>query len=124
MEDIETYIFDKILEEVPSFKEDCEYLDITKETGIYSFLGSFALFMQRNISINTKESMELVAKCYGIINDLAELDDDKLKNLITVGVLEILTDTVETQKCSFDLLTGRARSYYESLFPEFFNRLI
>jgi len=78
------------------------------DEGIYSALGDFAIYLRNGISNKTLTDSDL-RKAFKVLNKMGRAEDLEVKNLLVVGIFEILTDNdevTEVVKCSLEGESG------------------
>jgi RNA binding exosome subunit len=109
-----THIKDKIINALPEFVSYLEDIDIDEQS--YFYFGNPGLFLSKEIEKNNKD---IIDKAFDLVNELLELNDTQLDNLINIGVLEVLTDTMETQRAAYDKLNKKGKVMFITLFDRF-----
>jgi len=107
-----------ILSTLPEFKFFLEDVSIEKEPFFY--FGNLGMFIKE--AINNKEN-SIIERSFLLINQLLEIKDDELRKLLINGVLEVLTDTAESQKIASEKLNATGKKLFNDLFKRF-NKLI
>ena len=94
--------------------------NITNHHQPFFYFGNLGIFIRDAIK---EEKSNIVDRAFDLLNELLNIDENELDNLINVGVLEVLTDTVEAQRAAVYKLNEKGRTMFYALFNRF-NKLI
>ena len=99
-----------IFDRFPRFSEHADMADIEH----YGILGQFALYLRDGISQRTLDDEE-VDHAFSLLNEMGAIAErnEEMETLLTVGILEILTDTDESIRLSREKLKGKSLSSFE-----------
>lgn len=108
------FISNKISNELPEFRLFLEDVNIDEQPSFY--FGNLGLFLNKVIK---SREMTLVDKAFQLVNELLNLNDNEVDGLINIGVLEVLTDTEESQRVASEKLNEKGRLMFFELFDRF-----
>ncbi|MFA6248450.1 MAG: hypothetical protein WC615_16035 [Mucilaginibacter sp.] len=100
-----------IFEGVPEFRNS--YDDELDEEAPYSFLSAFGVFVRDSIVNKKPCALSALTFINHFVNN--NVEDDKLMEMMVVGVLEILTDYAVTQKEASKNFTGHCYKFFDEL---------
>jgi hypothetical protein len=106
----------ELVQHVTSFGQFSLKNKLSIEEGIYSFLTDFGIFLRDAISNNDEITIE---QSFNLINQWFTYDNTDLDDKISVGILEVLTDTEKAQSVCFNNLDQRGLSIFNKLFERF-----
>ena len=106
----------ELLQKITSFDEYVQNKKISIDEGIYSFLSDFGIFLRDAISNNEKL---IVKQSFDLMNSWFSYNDIELEKKISVGILEVLTDTEESQTACINNLNSRGVAIFNNLFDRF-----
>jgi len=112
------YINDKIFKALPEFVSFIE--DVKIDNQPFFYFGNLGIFVRDAIM---EEKSDIIDRAFDVLNELLNMNENELNSLINVGVLEILTDTVESQRAAIVKLNEKGRTMFYALFNRF-NKLI
>lgn len=92
------------------FPELIDILILTE--GPYSILGNFGLFLKDGICQGRIDEARLNSY-FEFLNEMGESNDLEVRNLLVVGILEILTDYEKSVLITREKLRGRALALFE-----------
>ncbi len=91
----------------PKLKEIIDF-----DEGPYSILGNLAIYLNDSIANNSLQESEK-EMVFQFLNEMGNSDDIETKNLLVVGVLEILTDYPKTIEAARMYLKDEALVLFE-----------
>jgi len=108
-QDIEA-IMKKLIEEFPDFISKIQPDDMQP----YMLFGDFGIYIRNGIDNNYFNEAEL-ARIFNFLNVMGSSTQDEIHNLLTVGVLEILTDSKMAVKIAKNKLTAGALEDFNAI---------
>jgi len=96
------FFLKRILKEFPEFTKE-----MNPDIYAYDIFGDFGIYIRNKIDSNSISEIDLV-RIFNFLNEMGESEDDKVQNLLTVGVLEILTDSQTAMKIAKQHLKNKA----------------
>lgn len=104
-------IIQKLLDEIPEFKDSKEYKLLTSESR--NILGlvcsSFAHFSERLILEHIKEEKSLINRCLQFIEWMSASKDSDLENYVITEIFEVFHD----EMLMYDYLLPKSRQLYD-----------
>ncbi len=80
--------------------------------GMYDVLGNFAIFLRNGISENSLSDIEL-KQVFKVMNTMGSAKELEVKNLLVVGIFEILTDVDKVVEVVKSGLEGEAAELFQ-----------
>ncbi|MGY4539148.1 hypothetical protein ACVW0P_003576 [Mucilaginibacter sp. UYNi724] len=105
-----------IFEGVPEFKKF--YKGELDKDSPYLFLSPFGSFVHNSVVDKKSYSASAISFINSFIND--NIEDEELKTQMTVGVLEMLTDTAICQKEASKYFTNHCYKMFDNLLKTYF----
>lgn len=97
------YFCKKLLINFPGFTNDIKPDDMQP----YMLFGDLGIYIRNKIDEDDISKEDLIS-IFSLLNEMGEANDDDVHNLLTVGVLEILTDSEKVKEISKQYLKGEA----------------
>jgi len=107
-------ISNKVIKGLPEFVSFLGDVSIYEQPSFY--FGNLGLFLTNAIK---EENVNIVNKAFHLINELLDLNDKDLDALVNIGVLEILTDSEQSQRAAIEKLNEKGRGMFLELFDRF-----
>jgi hypothetical protein len=104
---IEKLVID-LLKNFPKFVRKMQPDDLQP----FMLFGDFGIYIRDIIDSSACDMIEL-DEIFSFLNEMGESDDDLVHNLLTVGVLEIITDSKKATRIAKKNLKGQALSDLE-----------
>ena len=93
----------RLLKEFPRFVSTMKPDDLQP----FMIFGDFGIYIRDSIDGDELDKNELM-EIFVFLNEMGESDDEEVHNLLTVGVLEIITDNSKALKIAREFLKGEA----------------
>jgi hypothetical protein len=106
----------ELIQNVTSFGQFSFKNKLSIEEGIYSYLTDFGTFLRDSISNNDENTIK---QSFNLINRWFSYENIDLDNKVSVGILEVLTDTEKAQSVCLNNLNERGLSVFNKLFERF-----
>jgi hypothetical protein len=101
-------VVSQLLAKVPDFAARPRHWDADLP---HEVLGSFALFLCEEVHRGANEST--LDRAFEFVNELASSNDDDVKNLLVVSVLEVLADDEKCRTAALDHFSDESRVLLE-----------